>query len=154
KQGVIDKAGRYVLQPAYDFISDYSEGRASVSDGSGYRLVDDAGRFVTPRDYDYIGSFSDGRAVFSQVDQSRVYRYGYLNRAGTPAITAQFAEAGEFANGTAIVKVKDGEFARIDTAGKQLAVYPYADVRQEGDGLLAFQPEKDGKYGYIDLQGK
>ncbi|MBW7462057.1 WG repeat-containing protein, partial [Paenibacillus sepulcri] len=69
------------------------------------------------------------------------------------AIPAQFEEANDFAAGKAVVKIKDNEYALIGPDGRRLATYPYAYVGPLGDGLLAFQQESAGKYGYIDERG-
>ncbi|WP_240041286.1 WG repeat-containing protein [Paenibacillus ginsengarvi] len=153
KQGVINASGRYVVRPVYDSVSSFSEGLASVIDGQGFRVIDETGRLVTPKAYSFIGTYRDGRAVFSQTGADGQSRYGYLDREGKEAIPARYLEANDFAGGKAVVKVKDGEYALIDKDGKSLAVYPYAFVGSMGDGLLAFQKEANGKYGYIDEKG-
>lgn len=154
KQGVIDTAGRFVVPPIYNSISGFSEGLASVIDDRGFRVIDDLGHILTPKAYDFIGTYKSGRAVFSAIDTDGSSRYGYLDFRGEEAIPARYEEAGEFADGRAVVKVKDREYALIDTNGKTLAVYPYAFVGSPGEGLLAFQQETNGKYGYIDEAGK
>lgn len=153
KQGVIDAHGRYVVQPIYESISPFSEGLASVIDKKGYRVIDDLGHILTPKAYDYIGAYHDGRALFYLLDAGGLSRYGYLNQAGQEAIPAQYLDATDFANGRALVKVKEGEYALIGTDGRRLAVYKYAFVGSPGDGLLSFQQTQNGKHGYIDEKG-
>lgn len=154
KQGVIDRAGRYVVPPIYNSISGFSEGLASVIDDQGFKVIDDLGHILTPKAYDYIGTYRSGRAVFSSIDADGRSRYGYLDFRGKEAVPARYEEAGEFTDGKAVVKVKDREYALIDTNGEPLATYPYSFVGSPGDGLLAFQQEASGKYGYIDEAGK
>lgn len=154
KQGVIDTSGRYVVRPAYDSISDFSEGLAFVIDDQGFRVIDDLGHILTPRAYPYIGPYRNGRAVFASASGDGPSRYGYLDMQGKEAIAARFAEAGDFADRKAVVKLKDGEYALIGTDGAPLAVYKQAFVGPLGDGLLAFQREASGKYGYLDEKGR
>nr|WP_235941594.1 DUF3298 domain-containing protein [Paenibacillus puerhi] len=52
------------------------------------------------------------------------------------------------------MKLGEGRYALIDTAGRQLQTYPYAFVGGLGDGLLPFRQEAEGDYGYIDEQGR
>jgi len=154
KQGVIDARGRFVVEPVYESVSPFSEGRATVIDKKGFRVIDDLGHILTPNTYDYIGAYHDGRAVFYTMDAGGLSRYGYLNLAGQEAIPAQYLDATDFANGRAVVKVKESEYALIGTDGRRLAVYNYAFVGSPGDGLLSFQQTENGKYGYIDEKGK
>lgn len=153
KQGVIDTSGRYVVPPIYNSISEFSEGLASVIDSQGFRVIDDMGHILTPKAYDYIGTYKNGRAVFSVSHAEGQSLYGYLDFQGKEATPARFLEAGDFADGKAVVKVKEGEYALIDTNGRTVAAYPYSFVGALGDGLLAFQKEASGKYGYIDEKG-
>ncbi|MEF3306335.1 WG repeat-containing protein [Paenibacillus sp. GYB003] len=153
KQGAIDLYGRYVVRPIYDSISPFSEGRSAVIDGQGFKVIDDLGHPLTPKPYGYIGSYREGRAVFAERGEDGPSMYGYLDLQGKEAIPARFSEANDFADGKAVVRTKDGEYALIDPDGTTLASYPYAFVGNPGDGLLAFRKEADGKYGYMDEKG-
>ncbi|MFH5183878.1 WG repeat-containing protein [Paenibacillus sp. TAB 01] len=152
--GLIDARGKYVVQPIYDSITPFSEGRAVVIDGQGFKLMDESGRIVTKKPYSYISTLHEGRAMFYVMSGGGNSLYGYLDKQGNEVISAQYLEATDFANGKAVVKVKDGEYALIGLNGQRLAVYPYAFVGPLGDGLLAFQKETNGKYGYLDEKGK
>jgi len=148
--GVINASGEYVVRPIYDSIGEFSEGRSAVIDKQGFKLMDESGRIVTKKAYSFISSMKNGRAYFTD---SMSGKYGYLDRNGNEVITAQYEEAGDFSDGKAVVKVKEGEYALIDPDGKRLATYPYAYVGALGDGLLPFRKEANGRYGYIDEKG-
>ncbi|MFD2879205.1 hypothetical protein ACFTAO_29450 [Paenibacillus rhizoplanae] len=60
-------------------------------------------------------------------------------------LPAVYLDAGDFSNGTALVKVAEGEYALIDLHGVVLHTYKHAFVGYPGDGLLAFQATADGK---------
>ncbi|WP_239635180.1 WG repeat-containing protein [Paenibacillus sp. H1-7] len=150
KNGVINTSGHYVVRPMYDFIGEFSEGRAAVIDKQGFKLMDETGRIVTPKAYSFISSMKEGRAMFSDHQSSK---YGYLDANGNEVIPAQYDEASDFRNGKALVKVKDGEYALIGLDGRKLTTYSYPFVGQPGDGLLPFQKEQNGRYGYISEKG-
>ncbi|WP_339272214.1 WG repeat-containing protein [Paenibacillus sp. FSL W8-0426] len=158
KAGIIDLQGRFVVQPVYDSIYPFSEGRANAIDAQGFNMIDEQGRVLTSRAYPYIGDLQDGRAVFYESIQGQAntseIRYGYLDASGQVAIPAQFMAAGDFQQGKAVVQTKEREYALIDQRGQKLAVYPYAYVGPLGEGLLSFQQELSGPYGYIDEQGR
>ena len=158
KAGVINLNGQYVVQPVYDSINSFEEERAIVIDAQGFKMIDEQGRVLTKRAYPFIANMSDGRALFYDTSGGQAggdaSRYGYLDAAGNEVIRAQFVSAYDFNNGKAVVQIKDNEFALIDRNGNRLATYPYAYVGPLGDGLLAFQKETPGKYGYIDERGQ
>lgn len=157
RAGVINLQGQYVVQPVYDSINSFSEERAITIDSQGFKMINEQGTVLTKRAYPYISNMNDGRALFydsnpGQADGS-VSRYGYLDASGNEVIPAQFASANDFQDGKAVVQIKDNEYALINRNGHRLATYPYAYVGPLGDGLLAFQKEASGKYGYIDERG-
>ncbi|SMF83671.1 WG containing repeat-containing protein [Paenibacillus uliginis N3/975] len=150
KYGIIDISTNYVVQPVYNMISPFSERRAIVIDGQGFKLIDETGTVLTKRAYPFIANMQDGRSVFNvtNVGNGGTSRYGYLNSQGNEVISAQYEEANDFENGRAVVKIKDNEYALIGRDGRKLATYPYTYVGPHGDGLLAFKREAAGKYGY------
>ncbi|MCM3172232.1 WG repeat-containing protein [Paenibacillus sp. MER 99-2] len=156
KAGVINLNGQFVVQPLYDSINSYVEGRAIVIDAQGFKMIDEQGHVLTRRAYPFIADLSDGRALFYDTDSSTgggTSKYGYLDQSGQEAIKAQFQSAYDFQQGKAVVQIKENEYALIDLNGNRLATYPYPYVGPLGDGMLAFQKETAGKYGYIDERG-
>lgn len=154
RNGVIDRTGRFVAQPVYDSISPFQEGLAVVSRGDGYGVMNEQGRVITLRKYGYVNAYSDGRAMFAtRGTGEEPQRYGYLDRNGQEVIPARYLEGTDFRDGKAVVKRKEKEYALINRAGDVLTVYPFAYVGPPGDGLLAYQAELSGKYGYILEKG-
>ncbi|MCR8635680.1 WG repeat-containing protein [Paenibacillus radicis (ex Xue et al. 2023)] len=153
QNGLINSNGAYVVKPVYDSISPFSEGRAVVIDSQGFKVMDEAGHIITKKAYDYIASYSNGRAMASVANPSGPSLYGFLDLHGNEVIKPQFEQAGDFKQNKTVVKVKDNDFALIGLDGRKLASYPYASVGQLGDGLLPFQQQLQGKYGYIDEKG-
>jgi len=154
KYGVIDAAGRFVVQPKYQWINPFSEGRAVVNDEHGFRLINQEGNVLTRKAYSFIADMHGGRAVYNEsAGGDGSSRYGYLDPEGHEVIAAQYLEAGDFSAGKAVVNIQENEYALIDRNGRRLATYPYAYVGPLGDGMLPFQKDAGGKFGYIDEQG-
>ncbi|AKG35346.1 WG repeat-containing protein [Paenibacillus durus] len=151
--GLINTAGKEVVKPVYAFIGPFEEGRAVASDTRGYFLIDEKGKPLTGRRYDYLNSLHEGRALFYNQTEGKS-KYGYLDRDAREAIPAQYEDASDFKDGRALVKVQAGEFALIGKKGEVLHTYHYPFVGNPGDGLLAYQAEENGRYGYIDEEGK
>lgn len=151
--GIIDRYGRFIVPLKYSSITQFSEGRAAVIDDTGFRVIDVNGQIITSKSYSYISMYQNGRAVFNNISAEGSSLYGYLDRQGIEVIPMQYMTAGEFKNGQAVVQIKDNQFALIGLNGEILYTYNYASVINPGDGLLAFQPDANSKYGYIDVSG-
>ncbi len=52
--GLIDKTAHYIVQPMYDSIGSFSEGRAVVIDKQGFKLIDEKGNVLTKRAYPFL----------------------------------------------------------------------------------------------------
>lgn len=151
--GIIDSKGYFIVKPKYDTINPFSEGRATVIDHQGFKVIDESGKEITTKAYSYIGDYKEGRALFADTDTNNQYSYGYLNRRGKEVIPLSYEAASDFTEGKAIVKMKNGSWALIDLTGKVVKSYSYPTVENYGEGLLAFQKSRDGKFGYMDEQG-
>lgn len=152
--GVINLNGDYVIKPKYDSISPYSEGRAIAIANQDFKVIDEKGKEVTKKSYRLISSYEDGRALFSVTNGKKTDLYGYLDRSGNEVISATYLSATDFQNGRAVVQLKEGKFGLINPNGDLLERYPYPYVGHYGEGLLAFQKDKNGLYGYINEKGK
>lgn len=152
--GVIDGNGYFIVKPKYEQIHPFSEGRAAVLNGADYKVIDESGKEITEKAYSFIGDYQEGRAVFADKDEEGNCSYGYLNRRGREVIPAVYESASDFQNGRAVVKIKGEGYALISLTGKVLYRYPYAFVSACGEGLLAFQKQPGGLFGYINEAGK
>jgi hypothetical protein len=152
RTGVIDANGYFIVKPKYDSINPFSEGRATVIDQQGFKVIDESGKEITAKAYSFIGAFKEGRALIADADEHGLYLYGYLNKRGKEVIPLSYESASDFNDGKAVVKAKAGSYTLIDLTGKVLNSYPYAYVGNYGEGMLAFQKNKDGKFGYVDEQ--
>ncbi len=150
--GIIDLNGYLIVKPKYDTINPFSEGRATVIDHEGFKVIDESGKEITDRAYSFIGDYKGGRALIAGMEKGRDL-YGYLNKWGKEVIPLSYEAASDFTEKKAVVKVASGRFALIGLTGKILYEYSYPDVRELGDGLLVFQNQENGKFGYMDEAG-
>ena len=155
KAGVIDSKGYFIVKPKYDTIQPFSEGRAIVNDRQGTKVIDESGKEITERAYSVImPEYKEGRVAAAIEDEHGQYVYGYLNKRGKEVIPLLYVSTSEFKDGKAIVKTKEGTFQLIDLTGKVLKSFPYAFVGNYGQGLLSFKKTEDGKFGFIDEEGR
>lgn len=151
--GLIDVKGYFIVKPKYETIHPFSEGRATVIDHHGFKVIDESGKEITHKAYAYIGDYKEGRALIADKDAHGHYLYGYLNKRGKEVLPLAYESASDFKDGKAIVKLKGEQYALISLTGKILHTYPYSFVGNYGEGLLAFQKRAGEKYGYMDEQG-
>lgn len=153
RSGAIDRRNRYRVKPVFDSIYGFNEGRAVAIDREGFKVINEQGAVLTKRAYSYIGSYLEGLAMAESTGETGSL-HGYLSLQGDEAIPFEFLEAGDFKDGKAIVKVKEREYALIGRDGRRLQTYSNLEYAGGlGDGLLVFQQERGGKYGYMNEQG-
>ncbi len=153
QEGIINTNGYSIVKPKYETIHPFSEGRAAVIDHGRYKVIDESGKELTTKAYSYIGDFQEGRAQFAETDEKGRYLYGYLNKRGKEVLPAAYESASDFIDGKAIVKMDCGPYALINLTGKVLKTYQYPFVGYYGGGLLAFQKNSGGKFGYLNEAG-
>jgi hypothetical protein len=165
KFGLIDKTGKYIVEPTFTYAGDFSEGAAVVrTKENKFGFVDKSGKFIVEPKFDWAGSFSEGLAC---VYLNR--RYGYINKNGEVVIKPKFKDAGKFSEGLAFVKIggrvrehsfgmqmitttgEDRNFAYIDKTGRTV-------FKIKADGAFSFSEglariEIEGDYGFIDKTG-
>src|SRR5688572_1395289 len=62
KWGFINKSGKVVVTPQYEFAGNYYDGMASVKSGGKYGFVDGNGKLAITATYDKTTDFADGMA--------------------------------------------------------------------------------------------
>lgn len=179
--GEIDKGGKPILQPVYQFLGPTSDGMTAfrLSKGkTGY--LNEAGEVAIDPQYDEAEAFHEGLAavgkdhkygfidtkgnvvipmVFDAVRQfaegvapARVgASFGYIDKTGKFVIEPQFGRARHFINGLAYVQ-NDWRRAYIDHTGKPIGGRFYERLERFSCDRAKFK--QDGKFGYIDRAGK
>ncbi|HMQ45823.1 MAG TPA: WG repeat-containing protein [Saprospiraceae bacterium] len=148
--GYIDKTGELAIKSRFDRAFDFHKNAARVVLENQFALIDQSGKTLTKSKYTDIGSFNEHDLAIVSYGNNAV-NYGLLNIYGELITTLPFREIGEFHEGLAAVKYKDG-YGFIDTTGKLVIPSIYTKVSNFSEGLAAVQ--KDGTCGYIDYAGQ
>lgn len=152
---LINQYGQFIVHPQYSSINPFSEGRAIVMDDKGFKVINERGKVLTSKAYSYIGNYKNGRALFSGTNQEGQYLYGFLNKLGKEVIPLQYESASsDFYEGKVVVKNTNGKYELINLNGKTLHSYDHDFVGQYSEGMMAFQPDNGGKFGYMNEEGK
>jgi hypothetical protein len=148
KFGIINKKGKWVLQPSYKSMGKPYDGMVNVDVGNKCGYVNTKGEVVIAAQFTKCWRFSEGMAAVWPGGKSNV---GYIDKTGKMVIGPNFDLGGEFSDGLATVRV-DGKYGYIDKQGEYVIKpqFNYADLFINGIARV-----KDGKKEqYITKDGK
>jgi len=149
RDALVDATGSVVYQSTGFGLSAVSDGLyVEYTDGA-IQLIDRSGKVTATVDGDWVETqWTGDRALFS-----RDGLYGYLRTDGSVAVAPTFAYATSFEDGKAAVKLAEGHWAVIDTAGNRLLELDVDRLQPGGDGMLLYQDRNSGLWGYRSLTG-
>ncbi|MGH9956809.1 MAG: WG repeat-containing protein, partial [Pyrinomonadaceae bacterium] len=156
KFGFIDRSGKVVIEPKFDWVEDFSEGLALVDLNRTKEFIDETGKVVlVPKDFEVINGFTDGLARGNITNQSS-YTKGYIDKSGKLVIDTKASGACEFSEGLACVPANKWGF--IDTSGQFVIKPQFDEVSYFHDGLATFTVWDQSKasrhqQGYLDKTG-
>ncbi|MDT8069199.1 MAG: WG repeat-containing protein [Terriglobia bacterium] len=171
KWGLIDKTGRFVVEPFCYEIRDSCCGMAAFSDvpvqhrtirynmgpgkpcesvsrqfGGCWGFVNGNWEIVVPANFKEARDFSEGLAAVLHNG-----KWGFLTKEGSFAIEPQFEEVNDFLGGMCLVKL-DGRYGFIDYGGKLIVLPRFNRLNEFSEGLAS--AEIDKKWGFIDRTGE
>jgi hypothetical protein len=157
KWGFVDKSGTFVIRPAFEHVSLFSEELAAVARDGVYGYIDKAGAFVIAPSFDAAGPFSEGLAAVRTGGE-----WGYIDKTGVFPMEQRFSQAGNFSEGLAAVTqaISDAgqtEWLRgyIDSTGSFAIPAQFGGAEPFSDGLAAVLVGNhvSGQWGYVDRTG-
>ena len=146
KYSYIDKLGKSVNQPQFDWVDSFKEGLTKVKMGYKWGYIDKTGNRVSRLQFDEAELFSEGLALVRSGN-----KYAYLNKQGQLVTPLQYDAANSFKEGLAAVRISDKWFY-IDTTGKVVLLPQCEDAASFSEELARIK--LSGKYGYIDKTGQ
>lgn len=179
KYGFINAGGFWKIDPVYDWVEPFHEGKAAASLGGEAGFINLKGEAFIDFKYDDVFNFQNHLAVVEsngdlglinytgEVVLPATYKeigycnnnripvlydslYGYVNEKGEEVIAPQFPTAYDFENGRAKVRFNNG-FSLIDTTGQLIVNDTFQAVFDVQYNLL--RAVKNDKYGLLTLNG-
>ncbi|RKM55120.1 WG repeat-containing protein [Butyrivibrio sp. X503] len=153
--GAIDEKGEYVIEPQYNCMTNFSNGRsfAQISKGGEGILIDLEGNKLSDNKFcfssfpDVVDIYIDGLAC---VQDYNTKLYGYIDDYGDYVIEPQFIKANDFVNGYATVTGSNGLRGIINDKGEEVVPCQYEDMTfLSEDGVVKIR--KDGLDGYYSI---
>lgn len=164
KWGFVDKYFQFAIEPHFDWVYEFSEGRAEVTINHKSGFIDTSGKIVVPLKYDMVWPFHEGLArVRRDVEVGKVmtvegeqpdyrYQYGYVDRSGNEVIALQFEDATYFSDGYALAIPSNFKlFGIIDKQGHFVHDPEFDEAEQFHEGLAKVCVKQ--KCGYVDTTG-
>lgn len=150
--GMIDKRGREVLPMKYMYMSLNEKGRFFAGDTNGLAMFDYTMRPVT--DFVY---FDPGTTYENRTSVSRDGKFGFLDEKGNEAVPCIYDEVGLFRQGRTQVRIGK-KYGIVDTTGRIVLPIEYDNTYRKAYKYMYYEGlamvEKDGRTGYVDLEGK
>jgi GLPGLI family protein len=148
KYGAINLAGKPIIPFQYDYLGyDDHLGQLVFGLNEKYGVMDKSGKILISANYDMISFINGGYAVFQQKN-----KYGILNQAGKIIVPATYSYISEN-NSTHFISIENDRYNLTEIKTNKIVApdYDLISVTEEPNLFLA---SKDGKYGYLDGQGK
>ncbi len=148
KYGTIDLTGKAIIPFQYDYLGyDDQLGQLVFGLNKKYGVMDKIGKILIPANYDMISFINGGYAVFQRED-----KYGILNQEDKIIVPASHGYISEN-NATHFVSIENDKYnlAEIKTNKIVAPDYDFISITEEPNLFLA---GKNGKYGYLNGQGK
>lgn len=152
RQGLFSTNGRTILPEIYDNIKPLTNGYFLVKKDSDYGMADKEGNFTFP-----LGTIS-----IADVERYSGYilAYGkgdnkdyYFDTEGNKSTFSDYYEAKKKGVGYSMAKIDDKYFYGLEKGDGTVVLPPkYDEIYEFHDGLAVVK--KEGKFGYIDKEGK
>ncbi len=135
-------------RPAFEWIGPFHEGLACASLNGKYGYVDRENRTVVPFLFDWGGSFDEGIAVVR-----REGLYGAVNKTGEYVLSPDYEDlVWHSSNGVLIACDAEGRWSLYGRDGKKTGPEFFDHICDFSAALACVA--RQGKYGFIDRQGK
>lgn len=144
--GVAKLDGTLAIEPAYDFVTFFREGRAAVRKGKKWGFIDTTGNAVLPVEYQQVSPWKNGQSIVVQNEL-----YGLVDTTGHPVVPCQFQRLKYLGNGYYGVKGRYG-WGLMSPEGALLTAWKFNFIGQFHEGY--FPADYDGSMGFLDTLGE
>ena len=158
KYGFIDRTGKIVIEPQFEFANDFVEGLSLVGIRndelkSGY--IDETGKIVISLQSggsDYSEGLAAVGAGEFTMHGSGDHKFGFVDKTGKLVIETSFREARAFSEGLSAVMNDERKWGYIDKTEKVVIPFQFEDAFSFSEGLACVLT--NGLFGFIDKSGK
>lgn len=170
KYGAIDRSGKWVIRPKYQYIDMFLDGFARAKIDDKFGMIDKSGKWIIEPKYKFLDKFSEGLAA-AQTDNG----YGYIDKKGKMVISPNktYITVSDFKNGLAIVSTKYISPTYKEIRNGLRGKYVIGFINKKGEVIIPpkyisrtnsiapyfsndniYKVELNGKHGFINKKGE
>ena len=148
KWGFISKEGKVVINPQFESVGHFSNGKCPVLNNKGkWGFINEKGLIDITYQFDYAGSFdSKGHAIVKLLN-----KFGVIDEDGKYLINPQFSMMKT--DGDIFLIEQDNKYGWCDEDGKIL-INPQFENAHPFSGSKLAAVQSSNKWGYINKEGK
>lgn len=174
KYGYIDRQGRIVIKPQFDYAWDFSEGMGRFSKNEKQGFVNSSGKIIIKPQFVAANNFSDGLALVTIPDGACILcgEAAYIDKTGKFIVNAKHIGESlarnrrfkDFSEGLAGFYIEDKTktinevlpYGFINKIGKISIERKFGDIGEFREGLATFARDflRTSGYGYINQRGE
>jgi len=154
KFGYMDKRGKIVIEPSFDYCSDFHEGLAWVNNNESCGYIDRSGKIVIEPQFYWVNDFSEGvAAVGKKIGNSKELEFFLINKKGEILAGPKrgWEWVGEFSGAVAVVSV-NSRSGLINQKFEFVIEPTFHSIGAFYGGIAS--ASRDGLTGYIDRKGR
>lgn len=145
--GFVDKSGKQVINPQFDAVGEFHDGKCAVKNKDGkWGYIDKSGKIIINHQFDSAFRFKDDKAIVKLDDKA-----GVIDEDGKYIVNPQFKDA--YADSDKYLINQDDKWGWCDEKGKFIINPQFDDALFFGESKLACIKSSD-KWGYVDGEGK
>lgn len=147
KWGFVNKSGGQEINPQFQIVGKFNEGKCAVANKEGkWGYIDNTGKIVINYQFDNASEFVNGKAVVNLNNKA-----GVIDEKGTYVINPQFNAAK--GDGDNYIVAQDRKIGWCDKDAK-FVINPQFEDGQPFNGNKLACVKSAGKWGYVDNEGK
>lgn len=148
--GFIDTLGQLNSKFKYDYVSNYSNGRAMIRKDGQWGMLDAEGNEVLAPAYDNLNFLPNANKKLFFIARNQQL-YGAIDSNAKIAVPVQYAQVRTYHNDRIAVKNTAGRWGFVDRNAKEIINTQYRVVKDFSEGLAIIYDQS--RWGAVDLLG-
>lgn len=150
KWGYLDSFGTKVLDFKYDYVQDYSNGRALIQHGGKWGMLDEDGNEVLEPQYDNFDFMPDSDKQLYSVSNNRVL-HGAVDSNANIIVPVHYSKIRDFQEDRIAVRNEYNRWGFVDRNAKEIIPAKYRVANDFSEGLAVVYEKS--RWGAIDKEG-
>lgn len=151
KWGFANSKKKIIIEPVYDSVAPFSEGRAAVMKAKKWGFIDETGKEIVAPSYSRVYDFRQNKMAFVIMAKYAADAWGLVDWNGKVVVEPKYLMISMADHG--LFRVKQGSwFGLINEAGIEVVKPIYSRIYDFKEGMAKVELTK--QWGFIDSTGK